>query len=195
MNETAFELVSLYGVYLVFLATFLSCLALPIPSSFVMLAGGAFVASGDMALVPTSLAAFIGAVLGDAGGFLIGRHAGPAVIDRFRLHAARAKVWAQTEAFMDRWGGWSVFLSRSVFSPLGPYVNLISGTTGLPWARFLPPMLAGEAIWVGTYVGLGWLFSGSILKIADILGSAVAALAGIAAAVALGTALWRAAKR
>ena len=43
MTDLFFSLVSTYGAFVVGIATFLSCLALPIPSSFVMLAGGGLV--------------------------------------------------------------------------------------------------------------------------------------------------------
>ncbi|MEM8631754.1 MAG: DedA family protein [Pseudomonadota bacterium] len=195
MNDAAFQLVSAYGVWIVFVATFLSCLALPIPTSFVMLAGGAFVASGDMEMVPTVLAAFVGAVLGDNAGYAIGRNAGPVVVRSFALNSRRAAVWKQAQAFMESWGGSSVFFSRWLFSPLGPYVNFISGATQVSWPRFALSGAAGEAVWVTVYVGLGYILSEEITRIADLLGSAVAALAMVVAALVLGLALWRAARR
>ena len=48
MTETLLALVPTYGLYIVALATALSCLALPIPSSLIMLTAGAFVASEDL---------------------------------------------------------------------------------------------------------------------------------------------------
>ena len=51
MSDFFFYLVSHYGVFVIALTTVLSCLALPIPSSFGMLSGGAFVAAGELAMV------------------------------------------------------------------------------------------------------------------------------------------------
>src|SRR5690606_31639872 len=73
MSEIAFGLVSAYGVVIILIATYLSCLAMPVPTSFVMLAGGGFAASGDLGLVSVVLAALAGAVMGDQSGFYIGR--------------------------------------------------------------------------------------------------------------------------
>ena len=68
MTELIFELLAGYGVAIVFIVTFLSCFALPIPSSLLMLASGGFAATGDLSLMAVGLSAFGGAVLGDNSG-------------------------------------------------------------------------------------------------------------------------------
>ena len=50
MTEWLLGLVPQYGMYLLAVCTFASCLALPIPASMLMLAAGGFVASGDLSL-------------------------------------------------------------------------------------------------------------------------------------------------
>ena len=81
MTDVALELVTGYGWIILFLATFFSCLCVPVPSSFVMLAGGAFASTGDLGVSEVVLAAFAGAVLGDNTGFWLGRQA----VDRVDL--------------------------------------------------------------------------------------------------------------
>ena len=65
MTEWLLELVPHYGTWLVAVVTFLSCLALPVPSSILMLAAGGFAASGDLMLWQVTGAALAGAILGD----------------------------------------------------------------------------------------------------------------------------------
>ena len=48
----------LYGPALLGITTFLSCLALPVPSSLMMIAAGAFVASGDLSLPMVAATAY-----------------------------------------------------------------------------------------------------------------------------------------
>ena len=50
MTETVLALVPSYGLLLVALGTFFSCLALPVPSSLIMLSAGGFAAAGDLVL-------------------------------------------------------------------------------------------------------------------------------------------------
>jgi len=73
MTELFLSLVIQYGVIILFVTTFLSCIALPVPASLVMLAGGGFAANGDLSLAGVLGAAYLGAVLGDQAGFRIGR--------------------------------------------------------------------------------------------------------------------------
>lgn len=54
------------------LVSFLSCLALPVPASVVMLAAGALASAGDLALAPVALGALAGAVPGDQAGIFWG---------------------------------------------------------------------------------------------------------------------------
>ena len=76
MIDTILAAVPVYGLWIVTGATFLSCLALPIPSSLIMMTAGAFVAAGDLPLAATAGLAWLGAVLGDQLGYRLGRGSG-----------------------------------------------------------------------------------------------------------------------
>lgn len=191
MTEIAFGLVASYGIALILAATYLSCLGLPVPTSFVMLAGGAFVASGDLSAANVLAAALAGAVLGDQTGYHLGRIGGTALTDRLERHPARAVVFARARRIVDRWGGVGVFFSTWLVSPLGPYVNLLAGATRLGWIRFTFWDSVGEAIWVGVYVGLGYAFAGRIAQLADLLGNSIAFLTAAVVTVLLGLFLAR----
>ncbi len=195
MTETFFALVSDYGALAVFASAFLSCLALPIPTAFVMLAAGAFAASGDLALWQVALAAYTGAILGDQSGFLLGRAGGAHLSPFLMRRPARAELLARARSMVDRRGGTGVFFSTWLFAPLGPWVNFTSGAAGLGWLRFTLWDAAGEAIWVTFYIGMGYLFADRIGELASVLSDASGLLvAGLATAI-LGYALVRAARR
>jgi membrane protein DedA with SNARE-associated domain len=195
MTDVLLGLVSTYGTVVIAVSTFLSCLALPIPASFIMLAGGAFVASGDLAAVAVVAAAFGGAVAGDQTGYRIGRIGGGRIAASLGRRPSRAAALARAERFVMRWGVAGVFFSRWLVSPLGPWVNLIAGATGMPLLRFSVPGAAGEAIWVAIYVGLGYAFAANIDALSAVMGNAVAATSALAVAGGLGLALLRAARR
>jgi len=188
MSEDIFALVSDWGPVLIFASAFLSCLAVPIPTSLMMLAGGAFVASDDLALWQVVAAALTGAILGDQTGYLIGRHGGAPLVTRIARSPRRRAALDRARMLVDRWGGPGVFFSTWLFAPLGPWVNFIAGTTELSWRRFSIWDVLGETIWVSVYVGLGVEFASRIEAVADLLGSAVGLLVGLA--VAGITAVW-----
>jgi membrane-associated protein len=190
MSETLFGLVSSHGLIVIFAMTFLSCLALPVPSSFVMLAGGAFVASGDLVLWQVLAAAFAGAVLGDQLGFHAGRWGGPALVSRLEARPRRAAVVARSRAVLARWGGTGVFFTTWAASPLGPYVNALAGALGMARWRFTLADTVGEAIWVALYVGLGVLFASRIAELAALASNAVGFVTAGSIALVLGRLLF-----
>jgi len=188
MTETVFGLVTQYGVYIIFASAFLSCLALPIPTSLMMLTGGAFVASGDLNIFSVGLAAYLGAVIGDQTGYFIGRTGGSALVARLAHAPARAAVLKRADALIDKRGGMGVFLSTWLLAPLGPWVNFIAGATGLSWLRFTIWDVLGETVWVTVYVGLGYIFMDQIGTVAQIMSDLIGLTVALTLAVA--AALW-----
>jgi len=181
MSDWLLALVPHYGLALIFATTLLSCLALPAPSSLIMLSAGGFAASGELVLMETGLAALAGAILGDITGFIIGQRAA-SLLER------KAGKLTKARSLIQRRGSLGVFLSRWLVSPLGPYVNLVAGAGGLAFLRFFGPAVLGEVVWVSLYVGLGYWFSGQVVEIASLLGNASGLLAGLAVTIGLG--LW-----
>lgn len=188
MSDAVFTLITDYGPLAIFISAFLSCLALPIPTSLMMLTGGAFVATADLDLVSVVLAAYGGAVIGDQAGFLIGRYGGTPVIERLARAPARRAVLARARALVDRHGGLGVFFSTWAIAPLGPWVNFVAGAAGLGWLRFTVADVLGEVIWVTLYVGLGFTFAANVATVAEAMGDLMGLLAALV--VALGAALW-----
>lgn len=192
MTDLLLLWVSDYGVLVISLTTLLSCFALPLPSSLMMMAGGAFAASGDLVLWQLCAGAFLGAFSGAEISYYIARYHGGARIWHWaRQRKGAAGLLTQAETLLDRHGGWAVYLSRWLFAPMGPYVNLIAGATKMRWRRFVLPDMLGGVTWVAVYVTLGLVFGNQIEALADTLGSVLGALtAGVVTAL-LGWALWR----
>ena len=182
MTEWLLGLVPVYGGWLLAVGTFLSCLALPIPASMLMLAAGGFAAAGDLSLAESAGAALAGAVAGDQAGYLAGRAGGAGLLARL---GARAAPVGRAVALLAARGGVAVFLSRWLVSALGPYVNVAAGAAGQGWARFTAWGVAGEAVWVGLYVGVGWSVAGNLAAASsmavDVLGFLAAGAVGLGA--------------
>ena len=195
MSELALTLVADYGVSIVFAITFLSCLAVPVPSSLLMMAAGGFAAAGDLYLATVGLAAFTGAVLGDNTGYWIARRLGTRAADWIDKNAKRAALKAKAEDILQRRGGVSVFLTCWLFAPLGPSMNYVCGLSKFDWHRFVLWGIAGEIVWVSIYVGLGYSFADNITSIASLLGNASGFVTAIALVVGLGWWLIRAARK
>lgn len=191
MTETLIGLIPQYGVLLMFLATFLSCLALPVPASLMMLTGGAFAASGDLPLSGVMLGAYAGALSGDQAGFAIGRWGSEHIDALVRKYPKRAALIERARTFTGKWGGPGVYFSRWLVSPLGPYVNFLAGSARMNWARFTAWDILGEATWVTIYVGLGYTFASQIQAVADVLSNLSGALAAGLVSIVLGRFLFQ----
>lgn len=191
MSEEIFALVPVYGGWVIFVATFLSCLALPMPASLIMLGGGAFAASGDLVLWTSALSAYVGAVAGDHTGYMLGRLGGAGFVDGLKKREQVGDTVTKASDMLASRGISAVFLTRWLFSPLGPYVNFIGGAAGLKLRVFTIGSLSGEAVWVLLYVGLGYGFAAHINEIAEVASDLAGILAGGAMTTLLGWALFR----
>lgn len=180
------------GLPLLFLTTALSCLALPVPASLMMLTAGAFSATGDFQLWQAALAALAGALLGDQLGYLVGRRAGGPLNRLIERFPKRAAILARAMEMLRGRGAPGIFLSRWLFSPLGPYVNFAAGAAPTPWARFTAAGAAGEMVWVALYTGLGYAFSHSLAAAANLAADMLGLLAALAVMLFTGAWLWRA---
>ncbi|MCX7890265.1 MAG: VTT domain-containing protein [Rhodobacteraceae bacterium] len=187
-TEWVLAAVPTYGPWLVALVTFLSCLALPVPASIVMLVAGGFAAAGDLALWQVAAAALAGAVLGDQTGFWVARLGGRPLVERLAPEGPRAVAIDRARAQLAARGIAAVFLTRWLVSPLGPYANFVTGAAGYPWVPFTAAGIAGEAVWVGLYVGAGYAFGDDLEAAAAMAGSGLGLLA--TGTVTLGLGWW-----
>lgn len=191
MTDALFGLVADYGVWVLAASCYLSCLLVPIPTSLLMLAGGAFVAAGDLDGSTALAGAWLGAVLGDQTGYAVGRRFGP-LLERFAdQRVSRQKLYRRATETVRHKGEIGVFFSTWLFAPLGPWVNMAAGASGLAWHRFSLWDAAGEAIWVFGYIALGYSFAGQLTLIGDLTSSLSGFLAAAAITALLGWMLLR----
>jgi membrane-associated protein len=119
MTDALLALVPTYGVWLVLVAVPLSCLALPVPSSILVMAAGSFASAGDLVLWQVQAAAFAGFVLGDQLTYGVARVAGPRVVAVLHRRPRLGALCDRAQVMLDKRGAIAVFLSRTIFSPWG----------------------------------------------------------------------------
>ena len=190
MSDLLTDALLTYGPLLLGLTTFACCLIVPMPVSWLLLASGALAASGDMSLPFVMLVAATGAILGDQTGYFTG----VAIHDRVQALAQRnrrsAELYRRAQDLTDSRGGLGVFFSRWLFSPLGPYVNFLSGAADMTWARFTLWASLGKAFWVGLYCGLGFVFAENLPEVARKMGRLTWIFTGLAIAALVLALYW-----
>jgi membrane-associated protein len=140
-----------------------------LPGDSLLFTAGLFCTTSSQATIRLSLpwvllAACIGAVAGGQTGFLIGRSAGPAFIDRVdrpRLHRGVVR----TEEFFARYGhGKAVVLAR--FVPLvRTLINPLAGVIRVPVRTFSMWNVVGGVLWAVSVTMAGYLLGSSIKNI------------------------------
>jgi membrane-associated protein len=172
MTETILSVFSVYGAPALFAIVAAGQFGIPLPTSILLLTAGALQADGDFSFWQIFAWALAGAVTGDHAGYATGRFAGAAIRDHVNRRPKLRESLAKAEDLTRKWGDGSIFLSRWLFSPAGPYINLTSGLSLHPLYRFTFADIAGEIVWIGGYLALGALFADSIGELADLVANA-----------------------
>jgi membrane protein DedA with SNARE-associated domain len=186
MNDQVLAAVSQYGAPALFGIAAIAATGAPLPVTLLLLVAGAMVSQGALNFWWAIGVAGAGAVLGDQAGYAIGRWGGTALIARFNSLFGKRAGLASMEARARAWGGPGVFITRWPLSPLGPWINLASGTAGYPWHRFLVWDTLGEFTGAAIYISLGRIFSDHVMALDGVLADLTWAVAALLAAVILG---------
>jgi membrane protein DedA with SNARE-associated domain len=191
MNDQLLAAVSEYGAVGLFGIVAIAAVGMPLPITLLLIVAGSMVSQGVMSWWWAIGAAGAGAILGDQVGYAIGRWGGPAAVKKVSAVFGRRASLQAMEAKAKAWGGPGIFITRWLLSPLGPWINLASGTAGYPWHRFLLWDILGELTGAALFLSLGWLFSDRVMALYGVLGDLTWAIAALLAAIILGYLLVR----
>ncbi len=166
-----------YGAPVFGLALFLSGFGVPLPSTLLVVAAGAFTRQGAMDSLSAGVFGLAGSVLGDSLGFAVGRFARGWVLRRF----SGSSLWARAEQGFQQRGGLAIYLTRFLLTAVATPTNLIAGTSGYPFWRFLLIDLGGELTWIIGYGGLGYAFGSQW----ELIGQFLSDFSGLALGIAV----------
>jgi membrane-associated protein len=186
MNEQLLAAVSQYGAPALFGIVAIAAVGVPLPITLLLIVAGSMISQGAMNPWWAIAVAGAGSVLGDQAGYALGRWGGPAVIARISGLLGKSANLKAMEAKAKAWGGPGIFITRWLLSPLGPWINLASGTARYPWHWFLFWDILGEVTGAAIFISLGWFFSDRVMALYAVLGDLTWAIAALAAAILLG---------
>jgi membrane-associated protein len=134
-----------------------------LPGDSLLVTAGILAAAGLFDIRLLIACACIAAILGDQTGYLIGRRAGHALIQRygrFRLHLERA------HAFYEKYGSKTIVIAR--FVPIvRTFVPAVAGAAEMNYRRFVTYNIFGGLLWVLSTTLLGYIFGRTIPDIED----------------------------
>jgi len=173
LTETI-RFVERHGVALLFGWVLAEQGAIPLPSIPLLLAAGSLIRTGRMHFMPALAACVFGALTADTMWFLLGRRRGPRVLRWIcRISLEPDSCVRSTENVFARFGLRSLLLSKFV-PGLNAVAAPLAGNSGAPAWRFFGFDIAGAALWSGTYLALGYVFSEqleTVLQYASGMGS------------------------
>lgn len=133
-------------------------LGLPLPGESLLVLASVLAGRGELSLPFLMLSAWMGAVLGDNIGYVIGRRLGRTLVLRYGAKIGiNADRLNRVEAFFTRYGPFTVAFARFV-NVLRQLNGIVAGMLKMGWKRFLLFNALGGALWV-----LVWTLAGFYL--------------------------------
>ena len=174
-----------YGAPLFALTLFLGAIGLPVGASLMVIAVGAFSQQGYFEWTTMAILGLIGAVLGDALSFGMGHYGKDWVEKGF----GASPTWNNAQSYFNKRAWVAIFLTRFLVTALAIPTNLIAGSSGYKFQRFMLYDVLGETTWIILYGGLGYAFGSQWEVVYDFLGNFGGFVLG---AVILGAGIWMA---
>jgi len=158
MLETLLQYFHTYGYWILFFGVMLENAGVPLPGETLLLAAGVYAQSGRFRFWTVLLVAFCGAVLGDNGGYWIGRTLGRGFLKR---HGPSLLFTQRRQELMGsyfkKYGARTVLVARFI-TGLRVFAALFAGASEMEWTVFLRFNAMGAALWTVAIASLGYLF-------------------------------------
>jgi membrane protein DedA with SNARE-associated domain len=172
-----------YGALAVLVILTFESIGAPLPGESILIFASVLAERGELSLPSVLLAAWVGGVMGDNIGYLIGRKVGRAVLLRYgQKIGLNDERLTKVEAVFARYGPLTVGAAR-FFAVLRQLNGVVAGTLKMNWWQFLFFNALGCAVWV-LFWGLSGYFLGehvsNIKALAHQLGLVGATLAALA---------------
>jgi len=165
MEETIQFLIR-HGYLVLFIWVFAEQIGLPLPAAPMLLATGALVGEGQLNFAFALGLATMASLLSDVIWYQIGRYGGISVLSFLcKVSLTPDSCVRRTEEIFSKHGTRSLLVAK--FIPgLNTAAPPLAGIFHLPLARFILFDCLGALSWAGSFIGLGYVFSQQIERIA-----------------------------
>jgi membrane protein DedA with SNARE-associated domain len=189
--DASLEFLVRYGYAVVFVWVLAEQIGLPIPAVPVLLAAGALAGTGRLSLALVVVLALAASVASDTIWYWIGRIRGSSVLGLMcRISLEPDSCVRRTQSAFSGHGARTLLVAKFV-PGLSTAAPPLAGIVRMPVLRFVLFTALGGLIWVGIFVGLGYVFSGQLERVAEFVSRTGTGL-GVLVAAALGVyVLWK----
>ena len=131
-----------------------------LPGDSLLFCRGIFCAEGGGLNLGVAIALMtIAAILGNTSNYWIGRKLGEAIIRSGKVKALTPERLEKTQAMLDKYGNFAVFLTR-FFPIIRTFAPFLAGMGGMHFPRFTLFNILGGVCWVSVFTLLGYFFGG-----------------------------------
>ncbi|MAK55279.1 MAG: hypothetical protein CML17_05490 [Pusillimonas sp.] len=135
-------------------------IGIAIPATAIMLVVGGLIGSGAVDPLPVIGWGIVGAIIGDAISYYIGRWLGPQIIHRWPLNRQKRAV-ARARLFFYKYGMMSIFGGRFL-GPLRAVIPTVAGIMKMRHWRFQVANIASAIVWVPVMLVPGYVTGRSV---------------------------------
>lgn len=169
MMQSILQLIGEHGLVVVFLNVLIEQAGAPIPSYPILVITGALLDSSGYSAFTLLGVAVLAALLADYGWYLAGRRYGRRMLSALcRISLSPDSCVKQTESIYVRWGPPSLMMAK--FIPgFASIASVLAGAVGTRKRSFLLFDVIGAALWAGSAIYLGSLFSTAVDELLDVL--------------------------
>lgn len=163
LSDRILSALLVYGYPALALTLLLGAIGLPLPIGVAAVLAGSLAALGNLRWEWAGMIAITASFAGDVIAYSIGR----AIGDRFLTRHGRWIGYStqrrdRIQALLQKWGGITVIVSRTLTSSLSSVVSIFAGVSRYSLSHFLGFALVGRLIWTAAYLGLGYGIGGNI---------------------------------
>lgn len=145
-----------YGSFALFILLGMGIFGLPVPEETLMILAGILMTTGDLAIAPAILAAYLGTVCGITISYLLGRTAGRAIINKYGkwLHI-NLQIPHQKPIWLTNASKW-ILLIGYLIPGLRHFTGIFAGSAAMLFKEFALFAYTGAILWVLLYLSIGY---------------------------------------
>lgn len=167
--DGVFAWVAAHGYGALYLLLALGVVGLPIPDETLLVFTGYLIFRGSLHPLGAFVAAVAGAWTGISGSYLLGRTLGAGAVHRYGkyIHFTEARL-AYVHRWFDRIGHWMLVAGYYIIG-VRHFTAIVAGMSKLEYPTFIAYAWTGGALWVSTFLTLGYFLGEDWRPVAELV--------------------------
>lgn len=147
-----------YGSFALFILLGMGIFGLPVPEETLMALAGLLINTGDLAPIPTILAAYLGTLCGITLSYLLGRTAGHSILKKYEKWVPqKSQQLHKRFSWFIPFSKWLLLIGYLI-PGLRHFTGLFAGTTVMHFREFALYAYSGAFLWTILYLSIGYFW-------------------------------------